>query len=184
MTPNDATTRSDLDWLAFCYAAGELSAAECAAFEDRLARDEVACEAVARVTKLNLAIVAACDRDSFVGIAPTLPSRRDEIEPISRWTGAAITAVAASAIAAAGIAMSIGPAFIGGKVAKRAGLDRLVAAWAAGEAVRNGLDDDGDLLDAADDSDLDPPDWLLAAVTAEQQAERLPNDDDHEVREN
>lgn len=166
MTSIDTTTRNDLNWLAFCYVAGELSAAESLAFEDRLARDEAACEAVALAAKLNLAVVAACDRNQPVSPAPaiyevevTIPARRDDFAATSRWAGTAITAVAASAIAAAGIALSIGPVFFnGGRVTKREGTDRLVAAWAAGEAVRNGLDDDSDLLDASDDADLDPPD--------------------------
>lgn len=192
MASTDTTTRNDLDWLAFCYVAGELSAAESLAFEDRLAWDEAACEAVALAAKLNLAVVAACDRNRSGSAAPaihevdvTIPAHRDGFAATSRWAGTAITAAAASAIVAAGIAMSIGPAFFNdGRVTKREGTDRLVAAWAAGEAVRNGLDDDGDLLDASDDADLDPPDWLLAAITAEHQADLLPNDDDHEVREN
>ncbi|HLQ44010.1 MAG TPA: hypothetical protein VK137_04715, partial [Planctomycetaceae bacterium] len=122
---------------------------------------------------------------SSIGADVQVASRRDEFVATSRWTGAAITTIAASAIAAAGLALTIGPALLShGKVAKRDGTDRLVAAWAQGEAVRNGLDDDSDPLDASDDADFDPPDWLLAAVTAEQQAERLPGDDDHEVREN
>ena len=46
----------DLDWLAYEYAAGELSDSQCAAFEERLAIDQSAREAVAAAVEL----IAAC----------------------------------------------------------------------------------------------------------------------------
>ena len=58
-------------------------------------------------------------------------------------------------------------------LARKDGAERLVAAWASGEAMRNNADDD-DLLDASHDSDLDPPDWMLAALTVEDVKEKLP----------
>jgi hypothetical protein len=48
---------ADLDWLAFRYAAGELSGAELDTFEMQLATDERACAAVARAVQLGQAIV-------------------------------------------------------------------------------------------------------------------------------
>jgi anti-sigma factor RsiW len=50
-----------LDWLAFLYIAGELSEAERAEFELRLADDPRACEAVARQVELTGAVAAAFD---------------------------------------------------------------------------------------------------------------------------
>ncbi|MDY0166250.1 MAG: hypothetical protein RBS80_06875 [Thermoguttaceae bacterium] len=44
----------DLDWLAFCYIAGELPEAEADAFETRMADDQEAREAVARAVGLAL----------------------------------------------------------------------------------------------------------------------------------
>lgn len=49
----------DLDWLAFCYIADELSRDETDAFEARLADDQEAREAVARAVELTRAIAAA-----------------------------------------------------------------------------------------------------------------------------
>jgi len=49
----------DLDWLAFCYIADELSRDEAGAFEARLADDQQAREAVARAVELTRAIAAA-----------------------------------------------------------------------------------------------------------------------------
>ena len=189
MTPHEATNRNDLDWLAFCYVTGELSADDTTAFEERLATDEAACESVARAMELNLAVAAAfadeTHAESATGshaVEVTLIPRRDERAMPSRWTGTALTLIAAAAIAAM-MLVAIGSSLTSHKVAKRDGTDRLVAVWAQGEANRNQIDDDNDSLDA-DDDDLDPPDWMLAAVTAEEQAKHLPGDDVPEVREN
>jgi anti-sigma-K factor RskA len=192
MTSRETTSRHDLDWLAFCYVTGELSAAEATAFEERLAADDGACEAVARAMELNLAVAAVMDDADAVrssGGSPEFETISGTGEPPvlralpSRWTSAALTLIAASAIAVA-MFVAVGSSVLtGNKIAKRDGTDRLVAAWAQGEAVRNEADDDNDGLDA-DDDDLDPPDWMLAAVTAEEQAELLPGDDAREVREN
>jgi len=75
----------------------------------------------------------------------------------------------------------IGPGNSINRLARKDGADRIVAAWASGEAVRNDADDD-ESLDANHDDDLDPPDWMLAALTAEDVKDQLPNTDD--VREN
>jgi hypothetical protein len=50
---------NDLDWLAFCYAAGELDAAEADQFEARLADDQSAREALARAVELTQTVAAA-----------------------------------------------------------------------------------------------------------------------------
>lgn len=203
MTPYESSTEQDLDWLAFCYVSGELSSAELAAFEDRLATDEAACEAVARVMETNLAVAAvlasettssgvlpasasltqagmpAVDRSVKVAVLP----RREEDVTQSRWVGATLVVAAVSAIAAM-MMIAIGSSVLTGqKVARRDGTDRLVAAWAQGEAVRNLADDDGDSV-ISDDDDLDPPDWMLAAVVDEEPSEFLPGNDTPEVREN
>jgi hypothetical protein len=48
-----------LDWLAFCYAAGELDASEAEAFESRLAEEQSAREALARAVELAQTVAAA-----------------------------------------------------------------------------------------------------------------------------
>ena len=54
----------DIDWLAFCYIADELPLDEAAAFENRLADDQTAREAVARAVDLTraVAVLGAEDR--------------------------------------------------------------------------------------------------------------------------
>lgn len=177
MTTSETTTRNDLAWLANCYVAGELSAEDTAAFEARLESDEAACEAVARAMELNLAIAAAFDHESS---RPVLLPARESIAP-ARWAGVAITALAASAVAAASVALMVGPSNSANGLARKDRAARLVAAWASGEAARNNLAED-ESLDLADDSDLDPPDWMLAALTAADVKEPLPGN--NEVREN
>lgn len=180
MTTSDVTTRNDLAWLANCYVAGELSADEATAFEARLAHDEAACEAVTRAMELNLAIAAVFDsqpatfnlQPSTFNLPPSVPPRR---------MATTITALAAAAVAAAGVALMVGHGSSPQGIARKDGADRLVAVWVNGEAARNSADDE-DSLEVANDDDLDPPDWMLAALTVEDVTPKLPGHD--EVREN
>jgi hypothetical protein len=49
----------DLDWMAFCYAAGELDPGDAELFEARLADDQAAREALARAVELTQTVAAA-----------------------------------------------------------------------------------------------------------------------------
>ncbi len=51
--------KNELDWPAFCYAAGEMTADEAAAFEVRLADDQAAREALARAVELTEVVASA-----------------------------------------------------------------------------------------------------------------------------
>lgn len=175
MTTSEMTTRNDLAWLANCYVAGELSVDETAAFEARLETDLTACDAVARAMELNLAIAAAFDAQ------PAILSPHPSTASPNRRTATVITALAATAVAAAGVALMIGHGSTTNGVVRKDGADRLVAAWASGEAARNNVDDD-ETIELADDADLDPPDWMLAALTVADVKEQVPGND--AVREN
>ena len=59
---------NDLDWAAFCYAAGELSPDEVADFELRLAEDQGAREALARAVELTQAVAAAETLEPVVSV--------------------------------------------------------------------------------------------------------------------
>ena len=157
----EMTTRNDLAWLANCYVAGELSADEAAAFEVRLETDVAACGAVAQAMELNLAIAAAFDAEPST-LNPQLPS-----VPPTRRAVAAVAALAVAALAVAGVAVMVSRGPDGYAVARKDGADKLVAAWASGEAARNAADED-DGLDSHDDADLDPPDWLIMALTPDE----------------
>jgi hypothetical protein len=54
-----SNSHNDLDWLAFCYAAGELNSAEAEQFEERLATEQPAREALARAVEMTQAVAAA-----------------------------------------------------------------------------------------------------------------------------
>ncbi len=73
MPPTSPTpSEPDLDWLAFCYAAGELSAAEQADFEARLVTDQPTREALARAVELiqaTLAVPAASATPAAANVA-------------------------------------------------------------------------------------------------------------------
>ena len=56
MTKENTTPESELQWLAVQYVSGEMTEAKAALFEQRLAEDEAACEAVASAVQTSLAI--------------------------------------------------------------------------------------------------------------------------------
>ena len=161
MKTSEMTTRNDLAWLANCYVAGELSADDAAAFEARLETDVAACEAVAQAMELNLAIVAAFDAE------PSILNLQPLTVPPTRRAVAAVAALAVAALAVAGVAVLVGRGPDGNTVARKDGAEKLVAAWASGEAARNAADDD-ESLDSHDDADLEPPDWLLMALMPDE----------------
>src|SRR6266850_973110 len=67
---NERECQNELDWLAFCYAADELSPAEAEQFEARLADDQAAREALARAVELTHAVAAAeAQSGDFVTLA-------------------------------------------------------------------------------------------------------------------
>jgi anti-sigma-K factor RskA len=73
---NEQDTQSELDWLAFCYAAGDLSGEEAAQFETRLADDQTAREALARAVELSQ-VVAAVEAQSEFLVTPVARIRSD-----------------------------------------------------------------------------------------------------------
>lgn len=83
----------DLDWLAFCYIAGELPAAEADAFETRMADDQEAREAVARAVGLAFMLAKA---------GPKARHSQTVSQPASAWRHARMAwRVAWAAVAAA-----------------------------------------------------------------------------------
>lgn len=76
---NQEPTENSLEWLAFCYVADELSADERAAFEERLATDQAAREAVAAAVELSLAtqwVVAEAEQPVVTKSQPTADTYR------------------------------------------------------------------------------------------------------------
>jgi len=73
-TLNDGSQQNDLDWLAFCYSAGELSPADAQAFEVRLADEQAARESLARAVELSQAIAAA-ETQSDYAVSPAVRTK-------------------------------------------------------------------------------------------------------------
>lgn len=93
MSPNECPNQ--LDWSAFCYAAGEMNPAESEQFEARLADDQNAREALARAVELTQTVVAAeSQADSFV-----VPAGRHAADWTTRLSWMAIGGLASVVIA-------------------------------------------------------------------------------------
>src|SRR5947207_5663100 len=90
----ESISNGDLDWLAFQYVSGELTPAEAAAFEQTLAEDQAAREAVASVVQTADAVLALEPSHSAM-ICQSNPQRSTWRER-ARWmvAGAAAACVA------------------------------------------------------------------------------------------
>jgi anti-sigma factor RsiW len=123
------TPAEDLEWTAFRYVANELSAAEAVAFEDRLADDQAAREAVARCVQLTHSVVALEEaRSPQPAGVPAGPGRNDRRQ--RRW------AVAAALIAAAAVCFAF---------------------WIGREYSQRDRDDSGDQIVRAKPDGIAPP---------------------------
>ena len=170
-TPN----RDSLNWLAVQYVLGELSESELLAFEERLAVDLVACEAVAQAARLTLTlqvaaadspVVAACTTNS-PRVLPDATVHSSKTTPRGSWLVLAGATTAAAALLAA---MSLGPA--SSPSTQLARVDRsaseLVSLWRAGSAAAELNIDDAEVELVESRSEVAVPDWLFAAVSLEQ----------------
>ena len=164
-SPNDRS----LNWLAVQYVLGELPESEMFAFEERLASDSTACEAVAAATRLTLTLQAAMT-DVVTVAAPQVatPSVRPaQTTPRGSWL-----ALAGATTAAAGLlaAMSLGPN--GPRQDQLVRVDRsaseLVSLWRTGSAAAETDADEADVEVAETSHDVAVPNWLFAAVSLEQ----------------
>jgi hypothetical protein len=88
---------NQLEWTAFCYASGELSPAEAGQFEARLADDQEAREALARVVELTQLVAAAESRCGELVPTPSLALRVgvNSTSWVARLSWAAIGGLAA-----------------------------------------------------------------------------------------
>ena len=165
----DTQNRDSLNWLAVQYVLGELAESEALAFEERLAVDQVACEAVADATRLTLALQSAV-ADVVTVAAPEaapLVVRPAKTTPRGSWL-----ALAGATTAAAGLlaAVSFGPN--GSRQTQLVRVDRstseLVSLWRAGSAATVTEADDSEVEIADTNHDVAVPNWLFAAVSLEQ----------------
>jgi hypothetical protein len=99
MSLNKETPQNELDWAAFCYAAGELSDAQADSFELRLAGDQAAREALARAVEL-VQIVAAAESQAS-GRAGSAIALRESSQSGFSFSWMAVGGVAAVLLAIA-----------------------------------------------------------------------------------
>lgn len=182
---------SDLDWLAFQYIAGELTAAQAEFFEDRLSTDQDAREAVARAVKLTentvlaehtvLAELAAV----ALGTTPVVVKFRRQWITTAVWTICGIAAGVAILLTLAGMLRSPanqnGGGFQGSgtQIAERHGEVReLAMAWATGrtdltsEATEEASPEEASHnevlalpgVEAEEVEGIETPSWMLVAV--------------------
>jgi len=165
---SDLKLNDELSWLAFRYAAGEMTALEANAFETRMLEDLDACEAVARMALL-------CETANEAFERPLAPLHAISVKRRTpRW-------VIAATLASMAWMVGIGVWFAGHNRAERRANAEIVGMWSSvssGEAVAVAVDDvEVPQSETAAQGDVVVPDWMLAAV-------RLENTSDDEVLEN
>jgi hypothetical protein len=159
----EADGGDDLDWLAFRYAANEMSDAEIESFERRLQEDTAACEAVAQAVNLSHAL-AVVTRDAEPKRAP----RRG----LSAWRFGAVAAGIAAAVSLYAL-YQYQPRDL--KM-----LARVARVWAkhmsqepfgaSDSGLIAGVDDAGQ---AAEDDDWTVPSWMMEAVGGISDGQKL-----------
>jgi hypothetical protein len=168
MNPAD---REDLDWLAFQYVAGELASDEVSDFEERLAHDQAACEAVARAVELTSAICAV----EASRLEPVHLVRRRRVQRSLRWV-ASLSACALVVIVCFQYLPHREPSPTGSNNASLA-IAELAVVWSETRSEIAGQDreswvwsevaDPGYPTEPTEDSAaLITPDWMLSAVVA------------------
>lgn len=160
-SPND-----DRDnWLAMQYVLGELSETEQLAFEDRLATDLAACEAVTRASRLLLTAreVLAESRPAPVHVAPVvLPAKPQR----NSWLVVVVSSAAVAMLCLLGLRAPSKTESVARLTGRDPAAAELVSLWHSGMAVVDSESDDIDeLADAA--GDVAVPGWMLAAVSFE-----------------
>ncbi len=168
-SPND-----DRDnWLAMQYVLGELSETEQQAFEDRLADDLAACEAVTRASRLLLTAreVLAESQPVPVLIAPATPvlvapAAAPIKPPRNSWLVVVVSSAAMAMLCLLGLQAPVKTANVATLTGRDPAAAELVSLWHSGMSVADSESDDLDeLADAA--GDVAVPGWMLAAVSFE-----------------
>ena len=141
----------EIDWQAFLYLSGEMSPAEAKTFEDQLAHDQEAREAVAAAVELVGSLAAT--RPAEARALPVVPVS----DRTTRRFAAAATVAASLLICWSLVRHSPGPARPSGEDARQ-----LISYWS--EAWSPGENGSADSVADDDDSEMNVPSWMLAAV--------------------
>jgi hypothetical protein len=172
MNQSSKHERDELAWLAFQYVAGELPAAAADQFEERLALDQTAREAVAQSVELYHA-VAAVEAATTVGVVTIAAKEKSTWSQRLVWlsTGAAAAALLAVATWNANGLLSS----FNSKVSSKPGVSPdLVKAWTAVRADLARADEEATSDETSRPMASDLTDAELAAIVEEELA--LPMD--------
>jgi anti-sigma factor RsiW len=182
-TPQNASGQ-DLDWVAFCYVADELSEADRSAFESRLENDLAACEAVARAVRLaDTTLLALTDLSARTTEDRTARQRRRDVSRRARSIGVAGLIASVLIVVLSTWQHQPDPVAMNETVQDA---DAIVGLWFSSQSVVNELpapEEDivsfprqtdvsspnvaSPIVAAAAESSVDVPDWLMVALQAE-----------------
>lgn len=188
-TPQNASG-ADLDWVAFCYIAGELSDEDRTLFEVRLENDLTACEAVSRAVQLAdttcMALAdspLATDSPRSGGEESTAPSKALDLSRRARSIGVAAL-IASVLILVLSVLQYQSDSVAVNETVQDA--DAIVGLWTSTQSVVTGTTESaadveplprdvvvalpvttGPSVLASTELSVDVPDWLMVAVLAE-----------------
>lgn len=160
-----ALSQSDLSLTAIRYLAGELDAAETDAFEQRLAADAVAQQALVHAVQISAAVLAGSPAAPVVrpvriaaGNRPTSTSRR-----------ASVAALVSSGLVAAAVLLALRaePESVAVVSSGDSGSDATVSLWTEldVEEIEAALDEPSLVtVDGAEFDAVQVPDWMFAAI--------------------
>ncbi len=169
----NSAEREELDWLAFLYVAGELAPDKHSDFEQRLAHDQLACDAVSRAVKLTQAIRTA-EEVNPVAVSPVRPLRlRRSLHLVACLSACVLVAIVCHWLLRDDESTSTGvseaPSTAAAELAVVWSETRLEVADQRSDAwTLPHVNDSGDSPVAVEGaSDLEVPDWMLSAVAIE-----------------
>lgn len=180
---NELTTEqaSDVEWLAFCYVANEMPVGQRDRFEERLANDQAAREAVATAVELTQTIAGIESIEHSIQVA-TRPSRGAQVWQRATWIATAVAACLAIVLGYQLVShvLSNGNGQPGGVAEEdldsRSDSGELAQAWVeAGDDSSEILSADSSSEEVLEDSEfsesmaerdaVETPDWMMAAVS-------------------
>lgn len=172
-TPSQITpAEEDQLWQAFCYVHGELSADEAEQFELQMLDDAELCALVADTSLLTAAIAATDQRPRQRPVSPAVSHPAVAVrDTVSIAHYLAVTSVVCCCAVAAVILARNEFRTPGAVTVSTGSSDAafLVNAWADGRTPET--EPDATDPESADDDDLVVPDWMLAALSADDIAE-------------
>ena len=165
--PSDGEFSNDLDWMAFCYIADELSGEELAQFEARLASDQAARDAVEQAMRISTAVYECklpTTEPAVQTVSATAPSAVSS-RSVSQW----IVALAAALLIGVGLTAWIANSnpSKSGEVAMTQD-EELAIAWA--DTIQEVelsvvVDEFQDEFQFASSEGSDEDDWMFVAFT-------------------